>query len=78
MVVREEDGVRQDVISFPSSTHSASSIPRRSPRRWALPVPFRHLIYLLFLDTFVEQFVIARCRLDMYVREAEGTAGEGE
>lgn len=25
--------------------------------------PFRHLIYLLFLNTFVEQFVIARCRL---------------
>lgn len=33
----------------------------------AFPDPFRHLIYLLFLDTFVEQFVIARCRLG-YVR----------
>lgn len=39
----------------------------------ALPVPFfRYLIYLLFLDTFVEQFVIARCRLGMYVRVADG------
>lgn len=54
------------IVDSLSVVHPAS-ILRRFSR-----VPFRHLIYLLFLDTFVEQFVIARCRLGMYVREADG------
>lgn len=39
-----------------------------------------HLIYLLFLNTFVEQFVIARCRLATCAKAdalARGREGEG-
>lgn len=60
------------IVDSLSVVHPASIL-----RRFSHVSPPRHLIYLLFLDTFVEQFVIARCRLGMYVREAApGWPGE--
>lgn len=52
-----------------------SSIPRRFPP--PLVPPSRHLVYLLFLNTFVKQFVIARCRLKVYVRPKCGRGKPG-
>lgn len=46
---------------------------RYAPR---VDFPTRHLIYLLFLNTFVEQFVIARCRLGTCTMTAAAAAAE--
>lgn len=54
---------RRNIVPIVDSLSVVHPAPFSTTGHHSPHIPFRHLIYLLFLNTFVEQFVIARCRL---------------